>query len=218
MHYLEALLCLAEVTERPRYLERADECVGLLTSRFIEPSHGAIVEHFDETWSPVPGGTVCEPGHHYEWIWLLRRWQRLSRCDVDTVVDGLYRHAASFGHDPEGFIVDELDVTGHVTKPSRRVWPHAEGVKANAVEHEHGRPGSPAQAHRLLDVLLERFLSVSTAGGWMDRLTEHGAPADSYMPASTLYHVIFAVAAARVFSPGAATRHHGLPGQTMDHD
>jgi mannose-6-phosphate isomerase len=31
------------------------------------------------------------------------------------------------------------------------------------------------------------------AGGWIDRLDEHGRPATDVMPASTLYHVMCAI-------------------------
>jgi mannose-6-phosphate isomerase len=45
----------------------------------------------------------------------------------------------------------------------------------------------------LANVLIDRFLTLEPAGGWIDRLDEHGQCATDFMPASTLYHVMCAI-------------------------
>ena len=86
----------------------------LFASRFFQPSSGTLCEYMNDELAPLPGakGRICEPGHHYEWIWLLRQYQRLSGRDVEPYCAALYRHADTYGWDKDGFIVDELDFSG----------------------------------------------------------------------------------------------------------
>ncbi len=87
-------------------------------------------------------GAIVEPGHHYEWIWLLRRFERETGRPVARFVDALYGHATEHGFDAEGLIVDELLADGSCRSPSRRLWPITEAIKANVVEGRLGRPGA----------------------------------------------------------------------------
>ena len=63
-----------------------------------------------------------------------------------------------------------------------------EAIKAYRVE------GRADKAHSLAGLLSEHFLSGVVPGGWMDRLDPLGRPAADYMPASSLYHLLGAVA------------------------
>lgn len=201
MHFFEAMISLAQATGKDRYLARAGEIFGLLTTRLFQPETGTLGEYFDDTWQPH--GTphhVCEPGHHFEWVWLLRWYERMSGRSVERYTAPLYEHAYRYGFDSAGFVLDEVTLEGTPSKISRRSWPHTEGVKANAVEHEAGRKGCEARAAALLDKLFNTYLSAPVAGGWVDHIDETGRPLVNYMPASTLYHVLFAIAEAdRVF-------------------
>jgi mannose-6-phosphate isomerase len=48
--------------------------------------------------------------------------------------------------------------------------------------------------------LLERFLDRPFAGGWIDHISADGAPLVDYVPASSLYHLMFAASDARARS------------------
>ena len=78
MHLFEALLSLWAHSRENRYLARAGEMFGLFTSRFFRSEAGTLGEYFDEKLQPAPGekGTIVEPGHHSEWVWLLRWFER----------------------------------------------------------------------------------------------------------------------------------------------
>jgi mannose-6-phosphate isomerase len=195
MHLFEAFLNLWENTHERRYLERAGEMHGLFIERFFQPGTGVLLEYFDEEWRPAPGeaGHVVEPGHHCEWIWLLRRYERATASDVQRHVDALYSHVQHHGRDGAGLLPDELLDDGRLRTPSRRLWPMTEAVKAHLLEAERGRPGALDAAASLADVMFERFLSGAMAGGWIDRLDAAGAPLGDFMPASSLYHVIGAI-------------------------
>jgi mannose-6-phosphate isomerase len=195
MHLFEAFIALTQATGGGQYLAYATKMFELFATRFFQPSSGALCEYMDDALAPLPDakGRICEPGHHYEWIWLLRHYQRLSGRDVSPYCAALYKHADSHGWDASGFIIDELDFSGSVVAKSRRSWPHTEGAKANIVEAESGRQGCDEKAAQCVDRLMDTFLGRPVRAGWIDRVSPDGKPIVEFMPASTLYHVFGAV-------------------------
>ncbi|HEX7977899.1 MAG TPA: hypothetical protein VF461_04815, partial [Gemmatimonadaceae bacterium] len=66
----------------------------------------------------------------------------------------------------------------------------------------------------MADTMLERFLDRPFAGGWIDHISADGAPLVDYVPASSLYHLMFAAADASARSvrlPQDATTRTGAP-------
>jgi mannose/cellobiose epimerase-like protein (N-acyl-D-glucosamine 2-epimerase family) len=195
MHLFEGLLSLWECSGDARYLTRAGELFGLFASRFFRPDPGILGEYFTANLQPADGvaGSLVEPGHHYEWIWLLRRYEQISGRSVQPYVDALYGFADRYGFDGAGLIVDQLLVDGSHHASSRRVWPIAEAIKANLVEARLGRAQSERKATQLAVLLRDHFLTSDPAGGWHDRLDHDGACLSKFMPASTLYHLACAI-------------------------
>jgi mannose/cellobiose epimerase-like protein (N-acyl-D-glucosamine 2-epimerase family) len=195
MHLFEGLLGLWLASKEPRYLARAGAVFELFAARFFQPESGVLCEYFDDQLNPAAGeaGRIVEPGHHYEWVWLLRRYEQESGQPVQRYVDGLYGHADRFGYDGSGMIVDEALIDGSCRLPSHRTWPVTEALKANVVEAVAGRKQAGDRALALANILLKRFLTRQPPGGWIDRLDEQCHPATDFMPASTLYHVICAI-------------------------
>ena len=206
MHLFEALLSLWECSGDARYLARAEELFGLFASRFFRPDPGILGEYFTAALQPADGvaGSLVEPGHHYEWIWLLRRFEQISGRSVQPYVDALYGFADRHGFDDAGLIVDALLVDGSHHAPSRRVWPIAEAIKANLVEARLGRAQSETKAAALAGLLRDHFLTSDPAGGWHDRLDHNGACLSRFMPASTLYHLACAIDELSQFATGPA--------------
>jgi mannose/cellobiose epimerase-like protein (N-acyl-D-glucosamine 2-epimerase family) len=206
MHLFEAFIALSQAVGGEPYLSHATAMFELFASRFFQPSSGALCEYMSGELAPLPDtkGRICEPGHHYEWIWLLRQYQRLSGRDVTSYCTALYRHADAHGWDKAGFIIDELDFSGNVMANSRRSWPHTEGAKANIVEGEAGRAGCDEKAAQCLARLTDTFLAHPIPAGWIDRVSADGAPIVDFMPASTLYHVFGAVSEAHRVTSGAS--------------
>ena len=200
------MLSLWETSREGRYLARAGEMFGLFSTRFFRSDPGVLGEYFDPTLAPAAGvaGDIVEPGHHSEWIWLLRRFERATGRRVQPYVDALYDHAARHGYDSAGLMVDEVTSGGAHHLPSHRTWPMTEALKANIEEAASGRPGAGAQAATVAQLLLDRFLKAAHPGGWMDRLDSAGRPSADTMPASTLYHVLGAIEVAEISSPVAA--------------
>lgn len=195
MHLFESLLALWEATAEQRYLDRAGRIFELFIAHFFNREVGVVREYFTTDLNPMPGekGRIVEPGHHYEWVWLLRRFQRHHYQSVEDFVEILYCHADANGHDRHGLVMDELWADGSPRLRSYRSWPVTEAIKANIVEAGQGRAGAEDKAVRLTALLLRNFLGDCYRGGWMDRLDETGKPATEFIPASTLYHIMGAV-------------------------
>src|SRR5437763_7843181 len=159
MHLFEGLLSLWSASKEPRYLAQAGAMFELFASRFFLPASGVLCEYFDDDLNPAAGisGQIVEPGHHYEWIWLLRWYERESGKPVQRYVDGLYGHADRYGYDQEGMIVDEALIDGSHRVASHRTWPVTEALKANVVEAAAGRKQAAERALALVNMLFERF-------------------------------------------------------------
>jgi mannose/cellobiose epimerase-like protein (N-acyl-D-glucosamine 2-epimerase family) len=205
MHLFEACLAWYEATGEARYLGRAGEIFGLFSTRFLQPGSGILAEYYDDRWMPVEGerGRVSEPGHHFEWVWLLRKFARATGRDVSAHVDKLFGHSLAYGQGPLATLVEEVLDDGTVVKSSCRTWPYTEAVKAAVAEHEAGRPGMEPLIANWLDTMFRRHLSGAFPGGWIDQVSADGKPMVDFAPASTLYHAFLAIAEVeRVFGSG----------------
>ena len=186
MHLLEAYLALEEAAPGRGWLDRAASLVGLFERRFRDSGTGALLEYFGDDWSADSRRFSVEPGHQFEWAWLLDRFEALGGRSTGDAADRLYEVGLR-GVSAEGLILDELGPDLRPTKGSTRLWPHTEAIKAAAVR-------DPAFADRMADALLRRFLDRPFAGGWTDHFSVDGEPLVDGVPASSLYHLFLAAA------------------------
>lgn len=206
MHLLEAYLALEEAAPEQGWLERASALVTLFHDRLTLAGPGVLLEHFAHDWSEHPDPAmraVFEPGHHYEWAWLLDRHQRLSGRDHSNWRTTLDTTAARHGHAEGGLIYDEVAVTGTASKASHRLWPHTEAIKAAAVRHRLGDPAALPFARQMATLLAAHFLDTPFKGGWTDQISPSGAATVAYVPASSLYHLFLAASEAATMATDA---------------
>jgi mannose/cellobiose epimerase-like protein (N-acyl-D-glucosamine 2-epimerase family) len=197
IHLLEAYLALDEAAPGRGYLDRASALVELFKERLFDPEFSVLREHFSEQWAEHPDPLkrqVIEPGHHFEWVWLLRRYAERSGEDLATWIERLYETGCGYGVSRGGLVFDELTVGGSAVKRSHRIWPHTEALKAAVVRHAAGDPLAEQFADMMVRALLENFIDKSVVGGWTDHINEAGRPLVDYMPASSLYHLVLAAA------------------------
>lgn len=197
MHLLEAMLDLTESCGDAIFAKQAETLRQLALTKLIAPGTGALAERFDIAWNATAAGadSWVEPGHLYEWIWLLDWCEKTLGGDMSEPIAGLHGFATGHGYDSEGFLIDELDLKGSIRKPERRLWTHTEGARAELVMARRIGEQDNARALNLTNRLLEGFLAPAPAGGWIDRIDASGKPLSPDMPASSLYHLAGAVAA-----------------------
>ncbi len=186
MHLLEALLALHEASPERGYLDRAATMVDLLSARLLHG--GVLVEHFDADWTPRGGPDHSfEPGHHFEWAWLLTRFARLAGCAVPEVADLLWRSGLAHGVGADLTIFDETSPARGPLRRSTRLWPYAEAAKAAGCLAAPA-PDTPSPGD-FLDTLHARFLVPAFSGCWIDHFDANGTRMTDSVPASSLYHI-----------------------------
>lgn len=203
MHLFEAALSLHAADPARSYLARADAIHALLAARFVEPASGALREHFNDDWSPAAGaaGAVIEPGHMFEWTWLLGEYAKAKGEPLSPLARRLYAAALPFV-DARGLAPQTATLDGRIEDASRRTWPQTEALKAHIALHDAGDPAAAARAAQCLASLFDDYLSGAPAGGWRDWFDAAGAPVAADIPASTGYHAVLALAEyLRAFPP-----------------
>jgi mannose-6-phosphate isomerase len=205
MHLLEALLALHEASGQPRWLAEADKLVTLFLHRFLDPATGTLGEYFTADWAPDPVmGAIVEPGHHFEWVWLLHRYRAAGGAvPVAEASARLFAVADAHGYDPEhAGIHDQIDRAGAPLLTSRRIWPVTEAIKAHTARIEAGEDVPAGQPDRLIAHLFADFLRPERHG-WIETMSREGTPKQTTLPGSTPYHLFLAAAeAARVLGDG----------------
>ena len=197
MHLLEAYLFLEVAAPGRGYLERAAGLVALFKHRLFKPEPGVLLEYFEADWTPHADATkagLFEPGHHFEWTWLLERFGEMSGTDQTAWIEPLYRVARDHGIGPDRLIFDEVDISLRPIRQSHRLWPHAEAIKAAVARDAGGDALAAGFAEEMAGRLLETFLDRPFSGGWIDHIAEDGTPLVDYVPASSLYHLFLAAA------------------------
>jgi D,D-heptose 1,7-bisphosphate phosphatase len=196
MHMFEALLALFEATNDKKHLERANGIAALFAGRLFDERFGALREYYDDAWHPRLGdeGKICEPGHHFEWSWLLHRWNALGGGDLGEQAERLRVHGELYGVDhASGAVYDEIFVDGRARTETSRLWPHTERLKANVVRYERSHdPRAAENAAQAFDVLM-RFCEVPMKGLWRDRLLLDKTFIEEAAPASSFYHITLAL-------------------------
>jgi len=197
MHLFEAALAWQAVSPDPAWRAVVDEICGIALKYFIDPDMGALRELFDQNWQALPEGTpgqAIEPGHQFEWAWLLL-------CQ-DASPGSATRHAAQRlfaigeNHGVQGGIaINALSADLRVKDPEARLWPQTERLKAacllGALTGEEHYWNSALDAARGL----WRFLDCGARGLWYDKIDREGKFVEEPAPASSFYHIICAIAA-----------------------
>jgi mannose/cellobiose epimerase-like protein (N-acyl-D-glucosamine 2-epimerase family) len=196
MHLFEASLAGCEVcSDNSLWKPLSDEIAELALAKFVDSETGALREFFDEAWNPAPGiqGRIVEPGHQFEWAWLLLRWggarNSRARAAALKLIDVGETHGVR-----NGLATNSLldDFSAH--DAGARLWPQTERLKAAALAARcTGEARYLSIAVAAADGLL-RYLDCPTPGLWYDRIDAQGNLVDEPAPASSFYHLVAAIA------------------------
>ena len=186
MHLFEACLAWEAVEPGREWTAMADAIAGLARRHFIDADGGFLREFFAPDWRPAAGeaGSLVEPGHQFEWAWLLTRWGRARGDDWAAAAAERLYEAGSRGIDAaRGVAVDELDDQLNLRSGRARLWPQTERLKAALILGDRVPAGHAAEALKGLQLYLE------PTGLWRDKLEPDGRFVEEPAPASSLYHI-----------------------------
>ncbi len=197
MHLFEASLAWVEVSGDPRWRAMADEIAQLALAKFIDPRSGGLREYYDGDWDPAPGvqGRIIEPGHQFEWAWLLLRWGALASRD-DAVAAALRMIEIGDGPGVDAArgvaifaLLDDMSVHDDVA----RLWAQTERIKAGVLAaqitgDDRWWTTAVEGARGLL-----KYFDTPVKGLWRDKLRADGTFVEEAAPASSFYHIVCAI-------------------------
>jgi mannose-1-phosphate guanylyltransferase/mannose-6-phosphate isomerase len=197
MHFLEAMLACHTATGDESYLDRASKIIDLFCEKFFDSKTWTLTEFFESDWTPAHDGhgERVEPGHLYEWVWLLNKFQTRTGRDLSQPCHKLMTFAEAHGRDTKtGRVFDAVEKNANCLEATSRTWPQTEALKALLVHNEtHRTPQTAHRVDRALSVLLAYDLDAAVPGTWIDQFDAAGTPIASNIPASTFYHVLGAI-------------------------
>ena len=177
MHLAEAFLATLSIrADAPVQRALVDLCSGM-HRRFIDPQHDVLMEK--------PVGAVdnwFEPGHQFEWYFLLESSPLLRGSPLHTSLDRAFAFTEQLGVDESsGAVRAMLTLDGQSKDATQRIWAQAEYLRALTL-----RPDSKAAVVRQLQALLQHSLH---AHGWYECRDENGEVSRRDMPSTTPYHL-----------------------------
>ena len=193
MHLLEAALAWVDVGGGSEWVALADELGELAISHLIDPATGMLHESFDYSWKPTANaaGRLIEPGHQFEWAWLLMRWGQ-RRADVREAACRLMEVAEAHGI-RGGVAIYEIISDTTVHDGSARLWAQTERLRSAALaarlygDAKYWRRAAEASTNLL------RYFATDVPGLWYDRLSPAGEFKRETVTAGNLYHIVGAI-------------------------
>jgi mannose/cellobiose epimerase-like protein (N-acyl-D-glucosamine 2-epimerase family) len=196
MHLFEALLAAHEAFGDTVFFDAAAELAELFARRLFQAREGALPELFETSLAPYreAGRFRVEPGHHYEWIWLLERYvaaaEAIGRSVLpqvarasDALLEFADRHAASPAF---GLVMNGIWSDGAVEDGGFRLWPQTERLKVEARRRDAERFAAAVGA-------VEMHLAGVCPGLWIERFDAAGQALQGPAPATSLYHLTAAL-------------------------
>lgn len=202
MHMFEAALAWEEIPGAGSEIwhRLSDEIANLAMTFFIDAETGGVREFFDLDWQPMPDaqGRILEPGHQFEWAWLLCRWGAL-RHNQEALAKAkrMFEIGESHGICPRRAVaIMQIDTDFKNVDAMARLWPQTEWLKAAvllaSLSEGNERNRYLASVDRALDAL-SPFLATPIEGLWYDKWPEDGPMRDEPAPASSFYHIVCAI-------------------------
>jgi mannose/cellobiose epimerase-like protein (N-acyl-D-glucosamine 2-epimerase family) len=198
MHLFEALLAAHDAFGDEVFFTRAKELADVFLNRFFQAGEAALPEYFDAALTPKrdAGRFLVEPGHHYEWVWLLDWYAQVAaamgkpawpglRSASDALLGFADRFAVNSG---TGLVVNGLWSDGTVQDAGHRLWPQTERLKAEA-----RRKVAAADCLACASAALGRLLEGVRPGLWIERMDADGKAGADPAPATSLYHLTAAL-------------------------
>ena len=207
MHLLEAVLAMHAATGDVAWIDRATRLINLFTDVFLDKNSGSLAEFFDSNWQIADGeaGLLREPGHQFEWVWLLHQYKlqagstptaTVAAIKLDEYASRLFDFGCRHGIDADGplqgLVFDSVSAQGLALAPSKLLWPQTEYIKACIARYEVTKDLSfRALAASHMKLMREHFFR-SDGANWINHVARDGSPLVTQTPARVLYHLFLA--------------------------
>lgn len=195
MHLLEACLAWLPLAPEPAFRDVAQDILNLMANRLWSPNDGCLFEYFEEDWRPCKdmARRIFEPGHHFEWAWLLGEC-KASGLSVPDFAEKLANKAFQQGFSPLGLPYAEVRPDGTVADELCRIWVVTEWLRAQSTHCADYTPETRLIQGAAPLNKLQHFLNVPTQGLWFERCNAVTAQfVNEAVPASSLYHIVTGV-------------------------
>jgi mannose/cellobiose epimerase-like protein (N-acyl-D-glucosamine 2-epimerase family) len=208
MHLFEAALQWAEAIPhgQSQWWSLADELAELALKHLIQPESGLLTECFDGDWQPMPGslGTSVEPGHQFEWGWLLCRWGQLrKRTDAIAAARHMILQAEENGVDVKRrVVINEIGIDLVWRDPQAKIWPQTERIKAWSILSTYAEQNQDGikikqainKTTESINCLMA-YLDRPLKGVWYETQLADGDWSHEHTRASSFYHIVCALEA-----------------------
>ncbi|WP_051278147.1 AGE family epimerase/isomerase [Solimonas flava] len=200
MHLLESFFAWMQVGVNEPFSERALALIELAESRLIDPATGAIGEYFDGDWKFAQGaeGLIREPGHQFEWAYLLQLSKTLLGHDARSTSVALEAFGSRYGVDSvRKLAIFAVDHAGKVIDGKARLWAQTERLRTSVAL---AAVTDGAERERLQQAVIasmetvRRFLDTPKRGLWWEWMDENDSFRQEPSPASSLYHLVTGLA------------------------
>lgn len=191
MHLLEAAVAIRQTRwGHDADLARCNRLGGWFADYFFDRERGLLPEYFDHQWHVAADEAMrtVEPGHHFEWAWLLGELKGVGGTDLSAIGERLWQFGTRHGIDrARNVAIDEIGFDGAVKSARARLWPQTERLKAAI---------TMADKPEILAAFdgLQPYLATPAAGACYDKMLPGGDFEPEPARASSLYHIVCAYA------------------------
>ncbi len=199
MHLFESAIAWMQIDQDQEWKDLGHELITLATTKFIDPATQVLGEYFDENWNHIRenGKFVYEPGHQYEWAWLMSLYQDLTGQDLKSTRHQLFLLAEKYGTSATRKVVfDEMWSDYTPKTQSSRFWPQCERIKAAVRLGTEASSDQKTLYEKGADeslATLFKFFETPMKGLWYDMLSETDTFNANSAKASSLYHIVNAM-------------------------
>lgn len=193
MHLLEGYIAAYEITQDQDYKKTIESLLSLAFEHFYDKNTKTLNEFFTKDWDNDPAtGNQVEPGHHFEWVWLLYQANRLlPNPDYTDLAQQLWITATRHGLAKNGGIYNQIDSETYLPiDKEKRIWPITEYLKAITVV-PIGKEEKVDRLEKALDFIQQFYFLPN--GRWNEYLYEDNTPKKYPLPGTSCYHVFLGV-------------------------
>ena len=191
MHLLEAYIAIYRATQDTTFLKYAAQMMSIYTEILRTPDGSKVLEHLDDEGQATgEKGSHIEPGHLYEWYWLVNEYADVAGLPAYRVAStALIDWADRWGLDADaGGIYDVVDKEGSIISNRKRIWPVTERIKASTTLVRAKPTASSVETLIFwINFIMEKYHRGD--GSWHEYLNQALEPDCDYIPLSTPYHV-----------------------------